>query len=235
MNNATSRKKRINTLLIFIIIALFLGSSLVVYKKRNRIIKYLKTEIRSFSFKNPKNTCNCNWSTFKLKRDQYPAHLAVAKKSTNNMFIRDDKELRFNIDNGNLVSITNQEGYRIRHLTHSSRHLTPKSYILLKEMGQRFRHKLKDSKDSNAYFELSSVLRTEEQQKDIRKRYPNAATQGNSTHSYGVSFDILYLKGNNCDRITVALNQVLQEMQVEKKILIVPEKNVIHITVAQNN
>jgi hypothetical protein len=78
---------------------------------------------------------------------------------------------------------------------------------------------------------LSSVLRTEVQQKRIRKLYPNAATFKNSTHSYGVSFDIAYLKSKDCSVSNRALNEVLNEMQLEEKILICPEKNCLHITV----
>lgn len=113
----------------------------------------------------------------------------------------------------------------------SSKNLTPKAYEILIEMGRRFQEKLKDTKNENDYFEITSVLRTEEQQKIIRLKYPNAATQGNSTHSYGVSFDIAYIESKKCKLSIKALEEVLSEMQHEEKILLCPEKKCIHITI----
>ena len=89
----------------------------------------------------------------------------------------------------------------------------------------------KNTNEKNSYFELSSVLRTDKQQEVIRKKYPKAATFNNSTHSYGVSFDIAYLKGSSCNTLNRTLNKVLNDMQAEEKILICPEKDCIHITV----
>jgi hypothetical protein len=94
---------------------------------------------------------------------------------------------------------------------------------------------LKNTNENNSYFEISSVLRTEQQQIEIRKKYPNAATLNNSTHSYGVSFDIAYVKGNSCNLLNNTLNTILNQMQAENKILICPEKGCIHITVISNS
>jgi hypothetical protein len=139
--------------------------------------------------------------------------------------------LQLEINRGKLIEIENNKGYKIRSLNNSSCHLTIDSYETLKEMGVRFQNLLKNTNEKNSYFELSSVLRSEKQQEEIRKKYPKAATFNNSTHSYGVSFDIAYVKGSSCRITNKALNTVLKEMQKEKKILICPEKGCIHITV----
>lgn len=178
------------------------------------------------------NICSCTWNSFELKRDNYKTeHLPNAKKLTNNLFIDDKRDLNKQVRRGKLVKIENNTGYKIRYLLNSTKHLTPYAYEVLKEMGRRYQDKLKNTEQEDSYFELSSVLRTEVQQKRIRKLYPNAATFNNSTHSYGVSFDIAYLKSIDCSVSNKALNEVLNEMQAEKKILICPEKNCLHITV----
>ena len=130
-----------------------------------------------------------------------------------------------------MIEIENNKGYKIRSLNNSSCHLTIDAYETLQEMGSRFHNLLKNTHEKNSYFELSSVLRTEKQQDEIRKKYPKAATFDNSSHSYGVSFDIAYIKGSSCSITNKALNTILNEMQKEKKILICPEKGCIHITV----
>ena len=60
-----------------------------------------------------------------------------------------------------------------------------------------------------------------------------AATKGTSTHSYGVSFDINTVVGDNgyCERRTQVLKKILTEMQKEGKILLCPESKCIHVTV----
>ena len=186
----------------------------------------------SFLFKTNNNLCSCTWSSFKLKGDNYKTeHLPNAMRQTNNLFIDDKRDLNKQVRRGNLVTIENNPGFKIRYLKESSKHLTSYAYKILIEMGRRFHYKLKDTEQKNSYFEISSILRTEVQQKKIRKKYPNAATFNNSTHSYGVSFDIAFLKSKDCSVSIRALNQVLNEMQLEDKILICPEKGCLHITV----
>lgn len=221
------KNKRL-TIVLFLI--LFVSTPLI-WKYRHPLKRTITRSFWSF-FKPKNNLCACTWNSLNLSRDNYKTqHLPHAKKVSNNLFIADKRELNQLIKKGKIVVIKNNEGFKIRHLQNSSKHLTPKAYKALLEMGNRFKNKLKNTEEKNSYFEISSVLRTEKQQKKIRKLYPNAATFNNSTHSYGVSFDIVQIKSGNCKLSNQALNEVLNEMQAEEKILLCPEKNCIHVTV----
>lgn len=218
-------------IIIIFILGCFLLSTPLIWQFRHRIKRIVIYEL-SLLFNGNKNICSCTWNSFKLKRDNYKTeHLPNAKKLTNNLFIDDKRDLNRQVGRGKLLKIENNAGYKIRYLNNSSKHLTPYAYKILKEMGRRYQDKVKNTELKDSYFELSSVLRTEVQQKTIRKLYPSAATFNNSTHSYGVSFDIAYLKSKDCSVSNRALNEVLNEMQAEDKILICPEKNCLHITV----
>lgn len=213
-----------------LILSLLILSS--VFWNYRRIIKREITKEINSLLNRHKNVCSCNWNSLDLKRDDYKTkHLPAAIKSSNNLYIKNKRILKKQINIGKLIEIENNKGYKIRNLNYSSCHLTFDAYETLKEMGVRFHNELKNSHEKNSYFELSSVLRTDKQQEEIRKKYPKAATFNNSTHSYGVSFDIAYVKGSSCSVTNKALNTVLKEMQKEKKILICPEKGCIHITV----
>jgi hypothetical protein len=207
----------------------------VIWSHRYTIKKRIKKELFSLFGRKNNNVCSCNWNTLELKRDDYKTkHLPAAIKSSNNLFIENKRLLKKAIKRGKLIEIEGRIGYKINRLNNSSYHLTNEAYSTLQEMGIRFHNLLENTNAKDGYFELSSVLRTEKQQEEIRKKYPKAATTGNSTHSYGVSFDIANVKGSSCNSANRALNKVLNEMQEEKKILICPEKRCIHITVLTN-
>jgi hypothetical protein len=218
-----------------LVILSFVLLSPLIWNYRFTIKKIIKKELFSL-FGKKNNICSCNWETLELKRDDYKTkHLPVAIKSSNNLFIKNQRILNKQLRRGKLIRIQNNVGYSIRSLKNSSCHLTVDAYEILKEIGIRFHNLLKNTNENNSYFEISSVLRTEQQQIEIRKKYPNAATLNNSTHSYGVSFDIAYVKGNSCNLLNNTLNTILNQMQAENKILICPEKGCIHITVISNS
>jgi hypothetical protein len=78
------------------------------------------------------------------------------------------------------------------------------------------------------------MTRTEDQQKIIRKLHKRTATNGKSTHSYGVSFDISQIISyQNCSIAYEALTSALEKMQKEGKILLCPESECIHVTVVK--
>ena len=218
-----------------LVILSFVLLSPLIWNYRFTIKKVIKKELFSL-FGRKNNVCSCNWNSLELKRDDYKTkHLPGAINSSNNLFIKNKRILNKQIKRGKLVGIENNKGYKIRRLNNSSYHLTNEAYSTLQEMGIRFHNLLKNTNEKDSYFELSSLLRTEQQQIEIRKRYPNAATLNNSTHSYGVSFDIAYVKGNSCNLLNNTLNTILNQMQAENKILICPEKGCIHITVISNS
>ena len=177
--------------------------------------------------------CSCNPNSLSLKRDDYKSrHRPAAIRISNNGFIENDK-IVFNLRKRNkLVDVYENEGFGIANLTQSSPILIPLAQKRLYELGKRFKEGLGDE-DKNSYFVISSITRTEHQQHDVRRTHSMAATKGTSTHSYGVSFDINTVVGDNgyCERRTQVLKKILTEMQKEGKILLCPESKCIHVTV----
>lgn len=117
-------------------------------------------------------------------------------------------------------------------LTHSYPYVTPRAKILLEELGLAYQQlSIKPS-----FFTLSSITRTPEQQASLRKRNRNA-TSGISSHSYGVSFDISYIRfnGKKGPNRTAQKNleKVLNDFQDADKIFFIKERkqSCYHITV----
>ena len=89
-----------------------------------------------------------------------------------------------------LVKLEATDTYVIDSLTHSIPYLIPSAKALLDDIGSVFRDSL-SAKGLNPYkLVVTSVLRTEEDVKKLRKRNVNASE--NSTHRYGTSFDLSY-------------------------------------------
>lgn len=176
---------------------------------------------------------HCSCSHMNIPRDGYASkHRVGAIRVTKNGFILNDKVLQHKIKSGKLIPAQEADGYWLQNAPNSSKYLTPLTYKRLRELGQRFRSKLAHTANSCDYFVISSITRTEDQQEVIRKKYPNQATMGTSTHSYGVSFDIAELITKaDCKVGTEALTAVLGEMQNEGKILLCPESTCMHVTV----
>ena len=230
------RKVKTKGFFLFLVVTSILYLSILFWNRKSIEFfidtKRIEKEAQKKTDK-PNRYCTCNWSSLKLKKDDYfKKHLPLAKKITENRYVKDNNTLNKHLRNKDLVIFTDQDGYWVEHLTHSSMHLTPLALKRLNELGRLFRKNLEDTEDSNSYFVISSVTRTEKQQKQIVRAYPNSASRNKSTHSYGVSFDISkMIYKSSCARSLSALEQALSEMQKEGKLLICPEKHCIHITV----
>jgi hypothetical protein len=162
---------------------------------------------------------------------EYDNHLIAGE---NNGFGLIESEEHFTqlIQEKKLVLVSEGTGYRVDKLTHSYPYVTPRSKVILDEIGQAFQSLTKEEN----FFTISSVTRTPEQQKNLRKRNRNA-TSGISSHSYGVSFDISYIrfngkKGGNRSAQKY-LEKVLKEFQASDKIFFIKERqqSCYHITV----
>lgn len=102
------------------------------------------------------------------------------------------KKLRRN--HRRLKKIWNTKYYIIDPLTHSSPYLTKGAKSLLKDIAQRFQHKLKKGGYREHRIIVTSLLRTRE---DVGKlRQVNGAASRNSSHMYGTSFDLSYTRFN---------------------------------------
>ncbi len=166
----------------------------------------------------------------KLRKNSYRLHRKVAKRKGTDV-INSFDELTQYINNGELIKIENKQGYVIHKLTHSKPYLTKNSAKILEQIGQQF---YADT-DGKSYFTVTSLTRSSGSQKKLNKSNINA-TKGISTHCYGVSFDISYMRFNGKkewnDPLKVKLELILAQLQKEGKIYVLREKQsaCYHIT-----
>ena len=225
------KKFRFNPALTTFLLGLLLASFLFNFKRK--IYEKLKRiNFNEIPILPKKSNCPTTQFTIKVHIDSYPKlHRPLAIKTTNNGYIRNQKVLKKYLSSGKLVSIDENDGYYIKHLAHSSKHLTPLAYKRLKELGILFRSLIVNPKAKKSYFVISSVTRDENQQ-EILRQLDKSATKGLSTHSFGVSFDISSIQSSGyCEEALVALSKALTKMQQKKQLLIRPEGDCYHITV----
>lgn len=166
-----------------------------------------------------------------LNKDHYEDHLEAAE-SKGPGIIEDEWKLFQLIYDKDLVEIDRGPGYQIEPLTHSHPYITPYSKTVLEEIGQMYEVLAGEGN----FFSISSATRTMDQQKKLQKRNRNA-TSGNSSHSYGVSFDISYIRFNGVRDYNLEaqknLETVLNHFQKANKIYVIKERNqsCYHVTV----
>lgn len=96
------------------------------------------------------------------------------------------------VEEGRLVQLEDStEHWVIRELDHSVPYVTSDVRALLVDIGDRFHARLDSLGLPPFRFEISSLLRTPEQQADLRSGNPNA-TGGTSAHELGTTVDIPY-------------------------------------------
>ena len=95
------------------------------------------------------------------------------------------KELR---RSGKLVKVESNSKYVVRSLTYSSPYVVPKVEDLLNDLARAFREKTQNK----ARFIVTSVLRTEEDVKKLKRVNGNAST--NSCHCNATTIDISYVR-----------------------------------------
>jgi hypothetical protein len=202
-------------------------------KPKHRPPTKIKAEIpytRNFV---PQGKIGSTWKTLSLLRDDYELmHKPIARKISKGMFIIDEQIRKKCIKLGKLIPIVPLEGFEIAKLDYSSAHLTPLAKMRLKELSQRFRKILRENNDTISYFVVSSLTRSQDQQNKICIRYPKACTKDHSTHSYGMAFDISFLRSDykHLRKALKTFETVLSTMQNENKILLWPESGCIHVT-----
>jgi hypothetical protein len=94
-------------------------------------------------------------------------------------------------DDGRLVPLEDSPYWTVRELDHSTALVTPDVVGLLTEIGQRFQARLAELGLPPLRLEVTSVLRTADDQADLRRTNPNAA-RGTSTHQFGTTVDVAY-------------------------------------------
>lgn len=178
--------------------------------------------------------CSCSKRTMKLARNPYTAHQKRARSLPGSFFVKNQSELAAGASRGDLVRIPEVgRGFHLDRLTHSEPFLLEAAKDILEEMAGRFADAMEGTADEGASIRITSLTRTQKQQKRLRRRNANAYN-GQSTHNYGASFDIAFIdRPNNdvsCGGPSWALQSILQDMQEKGQILVIPEGNCMHIT-----
>ena len=139
-----------------------------------------------------------------------------------------------------LDKITDNEYYEIPHLSHSLPYLQAPAVEFLDLLGEEFCDQLEKLELRKYRFSVTSILRTLEDQKSLRKSNVNA-TPNNSSHYYGRTFDIsqtrFFERGNSTPvysyRLRNILLRVLINLQDKGKCYVLLERQTkcIHVTV----
>lgn len=161
----------------------------------------------------------------------YQPHLDAAR-SFGVKLLEDAPMVQKYIAGGKLKKIQKTgKGYKIQKLDYSRPYMVSKAKSLLEKMGTRF------SKETGGHtFTVSSLTRTLEDQCRLRRVNANAAV-GISSHNYGNSFDISYIRFNDVlkynPKMEIALEKVLQYYLKKGMILYIKERqqSCYHITV----
>ena len=170
----------------------------------------------------------------------------MAHAQTNGLksIIKDKEQYESQIDSlveeGILVRIKPNKYYNIRRLTHSYPYLTPEARDLLNLIGKRFQANLQAEGLPKYKFQISSLLRTIEFQRQLTHQNVNA-TYGLSAHYYGTTFDIAYDKYDRRGKsyqdpkVEAILEKTLRELREECRMMIIRESSnkCFHMTVVR--
>lgn len=140
-----------------------------------------------------------------------------------------------------MVEISTNDFYEVEELTHSIPFLIPEAANLLEDIGRNFQDTLRNRNASLYKIKVTSVTRTRDDVKRLRKRNTNSST--NSTHQYGTTFDISWVRYSKIDendtlnidkdRLKMVLAMVLRDLKREERCYVKHERRqgCFHITV----
>lgn len=161
----------------------------------------------------------------------YKPHLD-ASKSFRVQLLKDSKTVQKYINNGKFHKIKKSgKGYRVQRLDYSRAYMVSKAKATLESMASRFSRETKGHT-----FTVSSITRTLEDQCRLRRVNSNASL-GISSHNYGNSFDISYVRFNDVlkynPKMEIALEKVLNYYANSGRIYYIKEKqqSCYHVTV----
>ncbi len=178
--------------------------------------------------------CSCSKYTMSLARNPYTQHQKRARTLPGSFFVKNKAVMNAGAKRGALKKVPLVgRGYHLYGLSHSEPYLLPAAKAVLIDMANRFADAMEGTADEGASIRITSLTRTESQQNRLRRRNSNAF-KGKSSHSYGASFDVAFIdrpdNSVTCGGPTWAMQTILQDMQKEGKILIIPEGICMHIT-----
>lgn len=167
-------------------------------------------------------------------------HLAVAKTiGIGSLKDRDEAESM----KEKLTHITDNEFYAVDSLTHSIPYLVPRASALLDTIGSNFLDSLTAKGLNPNKVIVTSVLRTQNDVKRLRRRNGNASA--NSAHCFGATFDVSWkrfkkvededgrpLQDVGSDTLKLVLSEVLRDLRQADKCYIKYElkQGCFHIT-----
>lgn len=123
-----------------------------------------------------------------LRRDKNAEQIATAQK----LGVRAGGEAAIQrlVRQGRLVPLGDStEHWVLRKMTHSVPYVTPDARALLVEVGRRFHARCDSAGLPRFRMKVTSALRTDETQAELRKTNPNAS-QTVSAHEYGTTVDV---------------------------------------------
>ncbi len=156
-------------------------------------------------------------------KDMLPDYIARSSASGIEK-CRNRRELMKKYWRGEVVRIRDGRGYTIEDLSHSYPYLTKEGKAVIREIGKRFRKKISGTRLRGSDFRITSMTRTSEIIRKLRKSNSNASE--NSPHFNGNAFDISYVRFTakkwfvtECDKyyLKEALAEVIYQMREEKK------------------
>lgn len=128
--------------------------------------------------------------------------------------------------------------YEVDELTHSQPYLVPRAADLLQTIGRNFRDSLSAKNLPSYRIIVTSVLRTNESVKKLRRKNTNASA--NSAHIFGTTFDVAYARFKKTgfgeadnDKLKSVLAEVLRDLRNTKQCYVRYEykQGCFHITV----
>lgn len=125
-----------------------------------------------------------------LRRDKNAKQIAVAQS----LGVRAGGQAAIErlVREGRLVPLGDSTEYWVlRKMTHSVPYVTPDARALLVEVGRRFHARLDSAGLPRFRMKVTSALRTDETQAELRKSNPNAS-QTVSAHEFGTTMDVSY-------------------------------------------
>jgi hypothetical protein len=106
--------------------------------------------------------------------------------------VRDSAHIATLVRSGRLVALPDSTlWWVLRELDRSHPYVTPATQAALEEIGRRFHARLEERGLPPVRFEITSVLRTAQQQAALRRRNPNASAT-TSSHEFGTTVDLAY-------------------------------------------
>lgn len=127
-----------------------------------------------------------------LRKDVNAHHLAAAQAAGPRA--SSEAEIARLRRTGRLVELEDSTKYWVlRDLTYSVPFATPDARATLTEAARRFQARMDSAGAPPFRLTVTSVLRTDESQADLRKRNPNAAA-GVSAHEFGTTMDISHIR-----------------------------------------